>query len=376
MTDRKIAEVFHPGEFIKEELEARGWSQIDLAEILGRDIPMVNQLIQGKRAITPETAKALGYAFGTTGQFWLNLESTYQLSKVNLYSDDIERRAKLYESFPVREITKRHWIEGSENIDILEKRFSDFFGIKSLDEKPGFAHAARKSTSYEEITASQWAWLCRARQLAYAVQAGRFSKKAVSEALDQLRTILPNPEDIRHVPRILANAGIRFLIIEPLPNMKIDGVCFWLDDFSPVIALSLRYDRIDWFWHTLMHELKHVKNREGVDMPIIDTELVGDDATVFDDKPEIEKEADLFACEFLVAKSELDKFIARVKPLFSKQRIELFARRIKVHPGIIVGQLHFRKVFDYKYNRAMLAKIRHIIISSALTDGYGNTPIL
>jgi HTH-type transcriptional regulator / antitoxin HigA len=376
MTDRKPAEVFPPGEFIKEELEARGWNQMDLAEIIGRHPNQVNKLVQGSQAVTPETAKALANAFGTSAQLWLNLETAYQLSRIKVSDETISRRAKLYEAYPVRDMIKRHWIEGSENIDILEQRFLTFFGIKSLDEKPDFSHAARKSTSYAEITYAQWAWLCRARQLALAAPSENFSDKAFAKALNELRSLLTNPEDVRQVARILANAGIRLLIIEPLPNTKIDGVCFWLNESSPVVALSIRFDRIDWFWHTLMHELDHVKNREGMEAPIIDTELIGENVTAFDEKPEIEKRADEFACDFLVGKNELNKFIARVKPLYSRQRIELFARRIKVHPGIIVGQLQFRKEFSYKHNREMLVKVRNIITSSALTDGYGNAPII
>lgn len=376
MTDRDMAEVFPPGEFIQEELEARGWEQADLAEIMGLDRAVVNRLIKGNRPITPEIAQALAYAFGTSAQFWLSLETAYQLSKLKAGSDSISRRAKLYEALPVREMAKRRWIESSENIDVLQQRLLDFLGIPSLDAKPSFAHAARKSTPYDDITYAQWAWLCRARQLAQAVHAEKFSSKALLVALDELRNLLPNTEDVRHVPRILSKAGIRFLVIEPLPNTKIDGVCFWLDKSSPVVALSLRYDRVDWFWHTLMHELHHVKNHEGMEVPIVDTDLIGDEVTVFDDKPEIEKKADQFASEFLVGKGELDKFIARVKPLFSKQRIELFARRIQIHPGIVVGQLHFRKAFHYKYNRSLLAKVREIVTSSALTDGYGFAPIL
>lgn len=380
MNDRNIAEVFPPGEFIKEELEERRWTQSDLAEILGVYPSVVNEIIMGKRSITPETAKGLGDAFGTGAQFWMNLDSAYQLSKVKTGDDSVRRRSKLYEKFPVKDILKRQWIEPSENIDVLEKGFLNFFGITSLEEKPFFAHAARKSISnlsaYESVTPAQWAWLCRARQLAYAVSVDRFSDSAFVNALQQLRLLLPNAEEIRKVPRILASAGIRFLVIEHLAGTKIDGVCFWLDDSSPVVALSLRYDRIDWFWHTLMHELNHVENREGKDTPVVDTELVGDQVTVFNEKPENEKRADRFACEFLIPKSELDSFIARMKPLYPKQRIELFARRINVHPGIVVGQLQFRKEISYKHSREILENIRSIVTASALTDGYGNVPIL
>ncbi|MGA9111331.1 MAG: helix-turn-helix domain-containing protein, partial [Smithella sp.] len=70
MINKKVAEVFPPGEFIKEELEARNWSQTELAEIIGRQPNVISELIMGKRSITPETANALGDAFGTSAQYW------------------------------------------------------------------------------------------------------------------------------------------------------------------------------------------------------------------------------------------------------------------------------------------------------------------
>ena len=65
---RKVAEAFPPGDFIKEELEARGWSQTDLAEIIGRNTGTVSQIISGKQPINPRIAHALGAAFGTDAQ--------------------------------------------------------------------------------------------------------------------------------------------------------------------------------------------------------------------------------------------------------------------------------------------------------------------
>ena len=64
-TERTFAEVFPPGEFIKDELEARGWTQLDLAQIMGRDPVQVNLIVKGKQSLTAETAKQLGDAFGT-----------------------------------------------------------------------------------------------------------------------------------------------------------------------------------------------------------------------------------------------------------------------------------------------------------------------
>lgn len=81
MPKRIPAEVFPPGEFIKDELEARNWTQADLAEILGRPLQAVNEIIAGKKTITPETARALGDALGAAPELWLNLENAYRLSR-------------------------------------------------------------------------------------------------------------------------------------------------------------------------------------------------------------------------------------------------------------------------------------------------------
>ncbi len=375
MADRQIAEVFHPGEFIKDELEARGWSQLDLAEILGRDAILVNQLIKGKRSITPETAKGLGDAFGGTGaQYWLNLESIYQLHKVTQSSgnnDLVAKRAKLYGKFPVREMVKRNWIEPTDNVDVLEKRLLDFYEMPSVDDEIKFPHAALKGTSYQaDTTTAQWTWLFRARHLANSMQVGKFSQASLADALKRLKTLLLSAEEVRHVPRILSEAGIRFVIVEPLPGIRIDGVCFWLDPLSPVVALSLRYDRIDGFWFALMHELDHVKNKEGMNEPVIDNDLVGDKAVATKEKPEFEARADKAACEFLVEDELLDDFMFRVGPFYSKQRIKGFASTLRIHPGLVVGQLQHRGEISFAHNREMLDKVRHIITPSAITDGW------
>mgnify|MGYP001619834504 CR=1 FL=1 len=120
MNNRPIIEAMPPAELIKNELEARNWKQEDLAEILGRTSTDVSNLVNGKRAINAKLANELGEAFGTGAQFWINLEGLYQISKIST-DTSIARRAKLFDMYPVKEMIKRHWIEGSDNIDVLEK---------------------------------------------------------------------------------------------------------------------------------------------------------------------------------------------------------------------------------------------------------------
>src|SRR5438067_1607637 len=117
MAQRTPAEVFPPGEFIGEELEARGWTQVELAEVLGRPARLISELLAGKRAITPETAKGLGAAFGTGPEFWMNLERDYRLAHAVHDDAAVARRAKLYAKAPVKEMAKRGWIEFSESIE-------------------------------------------------------------------------------------------------------------------------------------------------------------------------------------------------------------------------------------------------------------------
>jgi HTH-type transcriptional regulator/antitoxin HigA len=90
----KPAEVFPPGEFIREELEERGWTQGEFARILGRPLQVINQIINGKKRITVETAKEIGLAFGTGPELWLNLENTYRLHTTAEPDQAIARRAR------------------------------------------------------------------------------------------------------------------------------------------------------------------------------------------------------------------------------------------------------------------------------------------
>jgi len=71
------AETVTPGDILKEELAARGWTQKVFADIIGKPLQSVNEIIRGKKSITPETAKLLGAALGTSTELWLNLEANY-----------------------------------------------------------------------------------------------------------------------------------------------------------------------------------------------------------------------------------------------------------------------------------------------------------
>src|SRR3546814_13133281 len=76
------AEIFPPGEFLKDVLEARGWSQTELAEIIGRPTRLINENIARKRTMTSETAIQLVDAVCTAQALWMHLDNKYQPSQV------------------------------------------------------------------------------------------------------------------------------------------------------------------------------------------------------------------------------------------------------------------------------------------------------
>lgn len=374
-TYRMPAEAFPPGDFLREELEARGWTQTEFAKIIGRSARLVNEIIAAKRGVTPETAMDFAAAFGTSAQYWLNLDSAYQLFKAapanerTARDDRISREARLREKYPVRELVKRGWIEPSENYDVLETRVFSYYNVSSIDDEPCFAHAAKRNYS-DDFSQNQLAWLFRVKQMANSIHTPNYTEKKLRSALKELESLTTEPEEARNVPKILAECGVRFVIVEPMPGSKIDGVCFWVNNNkTPVIGLTLLHDRIDNFWFVVRHEIEHVLREDGKQFPILDEAAEGGGLSSNGDS-EAEEAANLAAADFCVPQDEMTNFIDRVHPIYSEKKVVGFANRIARHPGLVVGQIH-HQTRRYDLLRRHLVKTREIITQSALTDGYG-----
>lgn len=364
-----VTEVPPPGFFIKEELEAREWSQSDLAYILGMSVQQLNPILSGKRAISTDMAKALGDAFDVTPEFFSNLQTRYDHYRSNDPDPSIARRAKLQEHFPIREMVKREWLHDVEDVSLLEGQVLRFFGKSRLQDVPYLAHAAKKTSYGEEVSSMQYAWLYRVHQIAKEIAAPNYSAKALRDATEgELAQLLRSPDELRYIPDILLKCGVRLIFVEALPRAKIDGACFWFGK-QPVIGMSLRHDRIDNFWFVLRHEIEHVLQGHGKSQDIID-DLEGERSGDGSELPEEERVANTAASEFCTSRDELSSFIARKKPYFSERDIVGFARRIGRHPGIVVGQIHHRTK-DFRLLRKHLVKIRKSITPYAPSDGWG-----
>ena len=364
--DSPRPDLFPPGEYIRDELETRGWTQEDLAAILGRPLSAVNQIIKGNKAITPQTARELAAAFGTSAELWLNLENAYRLGLSRQETAEVSKRARLYELAPLKEMIRRGWIPPHEDADDLELAVLAFFEIRSIDEKPRMNHAASKSSSYAGTTPRQLAWYFRAKHLAATQKVRRFDEARLRQRLPHVRGLAATVEDLAKLPELLAEMGIRFVLVEQLQGSRIDGATLWIDDASPVIALSLRFDRIDGFWHTLAHELMHVLHRQTA----IDIDMIQKDSRSASPKPAVEDQIDREASRFLIPPKEIQAFIGHFGDRIPKHGITNFARHLGVHPGVVVGQLHFRQSMPYTHCRGMLVGVREWLAPAATTDGW------
>lgn len=374
MNARMPAEVFPPGDVLKEELDRRGWTQVELSEILARPPRLISEIVSAKRAITPETAKGLAAALSTTAEFWMNLETSYRLSKASFGASNIvARRARLYAKFPVKEMLRRKWVEASDDLNVLEKNFCTYFAINSLDEIPRFQHAAKK-TEYREDTLRQLAWLNRAEQIAKSIKVDEFTVEKLKHAIQQLRGCLADVRAVKQVSAILAKAGVRLVVVEYLPGAKLDGACFWIDNGKfPVIALSLRLDRLDNFWHTLFHELDHVLHGEGKDKPKVDV-IENEHSSTTKPLSKEELRANTSAANYCIPSKALDEWLQRTGRVSSRKNIVDFAQQLNVHPALVVGQLQHRGVIPYSFHRVLLEKVRYLVIESVITDGFGSMP--
>jgi HTH-type transcriptional regulator/antitoxin HigA len=371
-----------PGPLIRELLDERGWSQRILALVLGWDEGTLSLIIAGKRDIDAAAALELGHVFGIPAERFLSLQHKYDLARARMLSpgDDVRlaRRAALYGSLPVADMIKRGWLglqpDDIKSVARVEVALMHFFGAAHPDDIEVLPHAAKKTDVSGAVTPAQLAWLHRVQRIANEILVPRYSASALRAALPKMRALLNAPENARHVPRILMECGIRFALVETIGDAKVDGACFWLHEgTAPVVAMSCRFDRIDNFWFVLRHELEHVLQGHGRAAMMLDADLPTDEAErqgapAISEEERIANEA---AAEFCVPQAKLRKFVTVKAPFYPERDMVGFARTLRVHPGIVAGQLrHATK--RYELFRKHLVKIRSVVAPVATVDGWGD----
>lgn len=344
------------GEFIKDEMEYRGWNQEDLANIIGTTPKTVNQIINGKQGITVTTAIKLGETFGQSPEYWLNLYNSYCITEaekeMGKTKDKTSELRTLYEKYPISELKKKEWMPKTNDTGIIKKYIKKF----CLDSPPlKFTARTGNFENRDKLLRDTWIKVAE-------YGAGLLSYKPYSkDKLTALSKIIPEytmkPDGITEIIKALDNCGVGFITLTHLPKTYLDGAVFSYKN-NPVIVYTHRYDRTDHFWFTLAHEIAHIiLHYKNEDLCILDN---------FDNKIEsdIENEADDFANKVL-KKHEILNYMyeMKFKDLLLESKIDACSKAIGICRSLVAGifQFEFKSFYKNKTLNNMKNKIAHLI---------------
>ncbi len=347
-TEYKPDFVTPPGETIQEMLDSRGLSQADLALRMGRPKKTINEIILGKAAITPDTARQLELVLNIPASFWLMREAKYRSWLIQKDEDQhLDKEKVLLDNLPISKMRSLGWLEKSTDARSTVNSVLTFFSVVSLDKIPLVEEAAfRKS---EKFAINKWAlaaWLRKGELEANKINCNPYNKDRFFQVLQKARKLTrEEPETfVPELVRICAEAGVCLAFVPELPQTAVSGATRWLGPEKALIQLSLRYKCNDMFWFTFFHEAGHVY-LEHAKREI----LLEDDFKGFMDQREVQ--ANKFATDFLIPKESFAEFIQRGS--FSSESIKKFASELGVASGIVVGRLQFEKVIPFSRFREL-----------------------
>jgi HTH-type transcriptional regulator/antitoxin HigA len=257
----------------------------------------------------------------------------------------MERRQQLRD-FHYAEAVKRGWLPSGGTSEAKLDLLKSFLGVSELVNASASAHFRSKAPSN-----AAYLWLSQVRQVADRLTADEFDEGQMPELVTRLKGLMADEHGVSAVVEVFASFGVRLVLLRALPGMRVDGAVVW-DDRGPVIALTLRFDRIDWFWFTLMHEVAHVflGHRETV----VD---VVKDAASSSSRADLERAADAKAGEWLIPMEPYNAFVARSAGYFTLSSVRRFADAIQRHPGIVVGRLQHDDFIGFDKLRAELVPV-------------------
>lgn len=347
-----------PGETLQDTLDMLGISQAELAERTGRPKKTINEIIQGKAAITPETALQLELVLRVPATFWLARESKYRAWLARQAEDArIDTDLAFLHELPIREMCDYGWLLKCKDKREQAKSALGFFGVVSSDKVPLVEETAfRRSQSF---TTSPWAlaaWLRKGELEAQELSVGVYDRSTFSQAIQQIRSLTAQTPN-KFVPalkKLCAQAGVAVVFVRELPKTSVSGATRWLGPNRALIQLSLRYKTDDMFWFAFFHECGHVYFEHAKREVLLEGVHRDDEVTNTLDQREIA--ANNFAMDTLIPPSEFAAFIS--KGIFTRSSIEKFADSVGISAGIVVGRLQFEKKIDWTNFRPLKKTFR------------------
>lgn len=317
---------------IKFRIEQAGLQPKDLIPFIG-SASKVSEVLNRKRELTLRMIRALHNGLGIPAAVLLQEKGAELPAETNLD----------YDRFPWGEMVKRGWFRGVASYKAARENAEKL--IHELMSEPNalpalYRRSVRHGAKMDEYALT--AWTARVVKLAaeQPIKARYQSGCIDNEFVRDLRSLSFMADGPRLAREYLAKNGIRVVVERHLPKTRVDGAATLLPDGSPVIGLSLRYNRLDCFWFCLFHELAHVREHltgEQTAWFIDDLDSEGGDNRA------AENEADQWAQDMLINPADW----AQMKDLRHEEDVRLWAKRLRINPAIIAGRIR-RERDDYR----------------------------
>lgn len=315
-----------PIDAILFRMSEKGLKQADLIPYFGTS-SRVSEVLNRKRPLTVQMIRALTIGLGISADTLVGATTP----------DLVEKKPVVdWSKFPIKEMSKRGWIgnltkAAKDNVEELVKDFISEAGLHF-----GTASFRRTLAGEAESPTSKYAlyaWLARVIQKSrdQSKNIGHFDADSLSaHYLKELAQLSWFDKGPLLAIEFLEKSGIKVVIEPSLKGTLLDGAALKDADGTPIVALTLRYDRIDYFWFTLLHEVahiwKHVTNEEAF---LDDLDASSEDRR--------EAEANRLAREAFIPRVHWRRSEAYLSP--SKETIEKLAKELKIHPAIVAGRI-------------------------------------
>lgn len=340
-----------PGSTIASLLEKNKISSQNFINLLGENEGYVIGLLLGQSEINENIAVKLADLLGGSASFWQKREHQYrsELARLSETLSNTEADDWL-KSISARDLVRKGWITLRPRENIVEACLR-FFGVPTISEwrEKYFGSLAlaafRKSPSFALSLAPTATWFRRCELLATHEKLESWSPENFSAQLAGIRELVRVKKPMDFFPLLkeaCSSAGVAVVVEEAPKGCPASGATRILESGKPTIMLSLRHKTDDHFWFTFFHEAGHLilhQNRINLDL----TETTGETTT------DIEREANLFSERILIPEElELEFNSINYNTKRTGEDILRFARKANLTPGIVVGQLQFRRGLSWK----------------------------
>jgi HTH-type transcriptional regulator/antitoxin HigA len=318
---------------IEFRLEQAGLVPRDLIPFIGSRAK-VSEVLSGKRPLTMPMARALHEHLGIPAAALLQQPGAD-------FGTEIETLE--WDRFPIKAMAKAGWIPTVRNLvarseelvrDLIEEAGGPAVACAALYRK---SHQARANAKTDPFALKAWCWKVLGDANREKPSVSYRTGTVTLEFLRELAQLSWLEEGPRLAKEFLAKHGIPLVTVAHLPKTYLDGAALKLADGTPVIALTLRYDRLDSFWFCLLHELAHVGRHMDIDgqAAFVDDLSLRDVGGTPDDPREAQ--ADEWAEEALVPRAIWDSSAVREEP--TTMSVISLANALKVHPAIVAGKI-------------------------------------